>query len=112
MYYYSNTKKINNIREKKEPENKKKRTTTRGDETDIDADERSEASGRDQIALNGALFPTNHVPTRGAAEQKLSSFGLLSDLLLRFDFGHFSSQSKPLPGKVGQSDGSRRRRRI
>lgn len=71
----------------------KKNTATGGDETDVDADERPEASGRDQVALHGSLLPANRVPTRAAAVQKLSPLLfpllLLGQLLLSSRRRHF-----------------------
>jgi len=67
-------------------------TATGRDVTNINTDKRTEARGRDKVAVDGALAPANDIPTRGTAEQELSPFDLLPlflHLLLRFRCRHF-----------------------
>lgn len=67
-------------------------TATGGDETNINTDKRTEARGRDEVAVDDALAPANDIPTRGTAEQEFSPFDLLPlflHLLLRFRCRHF-----------------------
>lgn len=70
-------------------------TATSGDESDIDAEEWTKASRRDQVAFDATFAATNRVPTRAATEQKLTGFLILLllplnlNLLPRLHRSHF-----------------------
>jgi hypothetical protein len=70
----------------------KKITATRGNVTNINADERTKARRRDQVTLSRTFATTNDIPTRGTTEQEFApfrNFVFLLDLLLSFVCRHF-----------------------
>lgn len=83
------------IKKKLKNEMTEKVTATSGYESDIDTEEWTKASRRDQVAFDATFAATNRVPTRAATEQKLTGFLFLLllllnlNLLLRLHRSHF-----------------------
>jgi hypothetical protein len=82
------------MQEKKEKKRfEEKITATRGNVTNINADERTKARRRDQVTLSRTFATTNDIPTRGTTEQEFApfrnNFVFLLDLLLSFGCRHF-----------------------